>query len=55
MHLLRYIILLVTLTSHILAAEKPMTLGDLGISEPAGANVALQHELEKRSLMLQWH
>jgi len=35
--------------------EKPLTLGDLGISEPAGANVALQRDLEKRSSMLQWH
>lgn len=39
----------------IAAAEKPLTLDDLGMQQPTGANTALQQDLEKRSTMLKWH
>lgn len=41
--------------TNVAAAEKPLTLGDLGIAQPSGANAALQKDLETRSTMLQWH
>lgn len=37
------------------AAEKPLTLDDLSMQQPAGANSVLQQDLQKRSTMLQWH
>ncbi len=42
-------------TWNLAAADKPITLGELGISETGAANSALQKDLERRSTMLQWH
>jgi hypothetical protein len=41
--------------ANLAAAEKPLELADLGMQKPAGANAALQRDLEKRSAMLKWH
>ncbi|HMV37085.1 MAG TPA: hypothetical protein PKM44_15855 [Turneriella sp.] len=51
----RLIAVLLALSTTLAAAEKPLTLGDLGIAQPSGANTALQKDLETRSTMLQWH
>lgn len=42
-------------TLNLAAADKPITLGELGISEASAANSTLQKDLERRSTMLQWH
>jgi len=39
----------------LVAADKPLTLDDLGVQPMAGANAALQKDLETRSTMLKWH
>ena len=41
--------------THLAAAEKPLSLNDLDMQQPASANAALQKDLETRSSMLKWH
>lgn len=55
MYATRLIAPLLVLCTALAAAEKPMTLDDLGMKQLPGADAALQSDLQKRSTMLQWH